>query len=84
MKKYLIVILFIFLYGCSVDPEQIEKTSNQKIKVDFLFEKDGCRIYRFVDGGHCVYWTNCKGNLNWEQGGKNKTQYQNEIIVRDN
>lgn len=83
MKKYFIIILFIFLYGCSVEPEQVEKTSNQNIKVDFLFEKDGCRVYRFTDGGQNIYWTNCRGNISWKQGAKTKTRYQNETIVRD-
>lgn len=83
MKKYFIIILFIFLYSCSVEPEQVEKTSNQNIKVDFLFEKDGCRVYRFTDGGQNIYWTNCRGNISWKQGAKTKTRYQNETIVRD-
>lgn len=83
MRKYFIIILFIFLYGCSVEPEQVEKTSNQNIKVDFLFEKDGCRVYRFTDGGQNIYWTNCRGNISWKQGAKNKTRYQNETIIRD-
>jgi hypothetical protein len=83
MRKYFIIILFIFLYGCSVEPEQVEKTSNQNIKLDFLFEKDGCKVYRFSDRGQYVYWTNCRGNISWEQGAKIKTRYQNETIIRD-
>jgi hypothetical protein len=83
MRKYFKIILFIFLYGCSVEPEQVEKTSNQNIRVDFLFEKDGCRVYRFTDGGQNIYWTNCRGNISWKQGAKTKTRYQNETIIRD-
>jgi hypothetical protein len=84
MRKYFIIILFIFLYGCSVEPEQVEKTSNQNIKLDFLFEKDGCKVYRFSDRGQYVYWTNCRGNItSYHLNGKVTSKFQNETIIRD-
>ena len=38
--------------------------NNQNYVVDFLFEHDGCRVYRFYDRGNNVYFTNCFGNVN--------------------
>lgn len=35
--------------------------NNQTYKVDFLFEHDGCRVYRFQDMGAYVYFTSCNG-----------------------
>jgi len=29
--------------------------------VDYLFEHDGCKVYRFYDRGNYVYFTNCRG-----------------------
>lgn len=86
MKKYFLIFLVLFIYGCSVDPELTEKTSNNNIKLDLLFEKDGCKIYRFKDAGHYIYWTNCggnisRGNISWTQSsGKGTKKYQNETV----
>lgn len=33
--------------------------NNKNYEVDFLFEHDGCRVYRFYDWGNYVYFTNC-------------------------
>lgn len=38
--------------------------NNQNYVVDFLFEHDGCRVYRFYDRGNYVYFTNCFGDIN--------------------
>ncbi len=38
--------------------------NNQNYVVDFLFEHDGCRVYRFYDRGNYVYFTNCFSDIN--------------------
>lgn len=38
--------------------------NNQNYVVDFLFEHEGCRVYRFYDRGNYVYFTNCFGDIN--------------------
>lgn len=35
--------------------------NNGTYKVSYLFEHDGCKVYRFVDKGTYVYFTNCRG-----------------------
>ena len=37
--------------------------NNQTYKVDYLFEHDGCKVYRFRDMGNWVYFTNCGGDV---------------------
>lgn len=37
--------------------------NNNSYQVDFLFEYDGCKIYRFWDRGNYVYFTNCKSDI---------------------
>lgn len=36
--------------------------NNATYKVDYLFEHDGCKVYRFNDFGNLVYFTSCSGN----------------------
>jgi hypothetical protein len=33
--------------------------NNNSYQVDFLFEYDGCKVYRFQDRGDYIYFTNC-------------------------
>ena len=52
-----IVLVLLVLYGCAEKLETFE-TNNADYKVDFLFEHDGCRMYRFKDG-RSIYFTKC-------------------------
>jgi hypothetical protein len=44
--------------GCLSQPLMTTQTSNPTIAVDLLFEHDGCRVYRFFDGGY-HYFARC-------------------------
>lgn len=35
--------------------------NNPTYQVSYLFEQDGCRVYRFYDNGTPVYFTSCNG-----------------------
>lgn len=37
--------------------------NNPSYKVEYLFEHDGCKVYRFMDMGNYVYFTNCQGDV---------------------
>lgn len=37
--------------------------NNETYKVEYLFEHDGCKVYRFHDRGSYIYFTNCTGNV---------------------
>jgi hypothetical protein len=37
--------------------------NNETYQVDYLFEHDGCKVYRFKDRGNYIYFTNCTGDV---------------------
>jgi hypothetical protein len=59
--KTLITILLVSvaLVACSKPPES--SVTKGQFKVETLFTNEGCTVYRFEDGGHDVYYTNCRG-----------------------
>ena len=65
VKTILIVAATGFLGGCfySLPVATVVPQNNETYEVDYLFEHDGCKVYRFYDGGHWVYFTNCRGNV---------------------
>jgi len=42
---------------------QAPSQNNRTYEVSYLFEHDGCKVYRFYDMGNYVYFTNCRGNV---------------------
>lgn len=46
-------------------------STNPEFQIELLFEKDGCKMYRFYDG-HYIYWSDCSGNVSYQyKSGKN-------------
>lgn len=37
--------------------------NNSSYQVEYLFEHEGCKVYRFMDMGHYIYFTNCEGDV---------------------
>lgn len=65
MKKIIVLLVIAAVFaGCHGNPQEV--TKNGDFKVEFLFEHDGCKMYRFNDGGQYVYWSNCKGTVEEE------------------
>ncbi len=70
MKKtinpWIITIITFLLFSCKTTREPISKTvpfNNKTYEVQYLFEHDGCKVYRFFDYGNYVYFTNCNGSV---------------------
>ncbi|MCF8360634.1 MAG: DUF4884 domain-containing protein [Prolixibacteraceae bacterium] len=66
MKKiFSIIVLFMLFAACSSRrPLFSDRPGNNKTyEVEYLFEYDGCKVYRFFDRGNYVYFTNCKGDV---------------------
>jgi hypothetical protein len=61
----LLAILMLGGYSCTIGrPLAYTKADNNKTyDVQYLFEHDGCKVYRFQDNGHFIYFTNCKGDV---------------------
>lgn len=77
MKKLLFIPLALLLSGAQEDcdprqpegrPEDTRSTTAKKYDTTFMFEYEGCKLYRFYDG-HYIYWANCKGQSEtaWQQ-----------------
>lgn len=66
--------------GYSGDPISVDTTSS-KYEVQFLFEHEGCKVFKFYDNGQRVYYTNCDGSTSWEvtrgQGKHTTTDHYN-------
>jgi hypothetical protein len=77
MKKILLAAAIVAAFtGCLSDP-QSTKIEGNGIKVEFLFEHDGIKVYRFLDGGHAHYFTD-RGETMSAQG-NGKTYYEETI-----
>lgn len=79
----LILASTIVVSSCRTPAQTTLKGSNPAIKVELLFEVDGCKVYRFYDGGAPRYFTKCKdGNssVGWMQScGKNCSFYAENV-----
>ena len=64
MKYFLLLLLPITVMSCAIIERPLREgksDNNRTYEVDYLFEHDGCKVYRFLDKGHYVYFTNCNG-----------------------
>jgi hypothetical protein len=80
MKRILVAlsILTIALTGCYNDPQSVEHTGkDDKFQIEYLFEKDGIKMYRFMDGSHYHYFTTQGETMSMQQNGK--TTYEERI-----
>lgn len=77
MKKYLVICLLFI--GCSKG-ESIESHQKGDFKVEFLFEQDGCKMYRFQDGGRDIYWSNCNGKVNSDYETRSKSSTRHHYV----
>jgi hypothetical protein len=71
-------LLAIALAGCSAKPISQTDTGNNDLSAALIAVIDGCKIYRFVDGGRTVYFAKCgaAGSTSWERScGKGCTEH---------
>jgi hypothetical protein len=72
-KTILALVIIIGLSSCYKEPQTAENIGNG-FKVEFLFEKDGIKVYRFFDGGDCHYFTSKGETMSTQQYGKTSRQ----------
>jgi hypothetical protein len=66
IKLMFILVIFCVTISCKTKRVPINKTTpynNKTYEVQYLFEHDGCKVYRFMDYGSYVYFTNCSGSV---------------------
>jgi len=70
MKKiFLVAIAALTLSSCYKDPQNMT-TEGNGFEVEFLFEKDSIRVYRFRDGGNVHYFTTRGETVTRQTSGK--------------
>ncbi len=83
----LISVLLIIVLLTSCNGEAKESTQDGDFKIELLFEKDGCKVYRFMDGGRYIYWSNCSGNIQsnyYKSYGKTGSSVRMESFINSN
>ncbi len=71
-------ILVIILLLASCAKEASETVVNGEYEVSFLFQHEGCSIYRFYDTGKYIHYTNCTGEtIKTHSCGKNCSYNKN-------
>lgn len=68
MKKkslFLLPFLFLIIGACKTNMpiSTVVPDNNTTFQVDYLFEVDGCKIYRFYDQGRWVYFSKCDNSM---------------------
>jgi hypothetical protein len=60
-----IIIILAGLFSCAagVPITKQAPANNKTYEVEYLFEHDGCKVYRFTDYGNFIYFTNCNGEV---------------------
>ena len=63
MRTYLPLACVLLLTSCYYQRPIYRQppANNGTYRVDYLFEHEGCKVYRFYDNGNYVYFTNCNG-----------------------
>ena len=84
MKKifYLFSGLATLFFASCWSNKPISKESpmnNKTYEVEYLFEHDGCKVYRFMDMGEYVYFTNCSGKVTSLKNDSTKVKIQNMV-----
>lgn len=77
------ILIFFTTFILSCKGESIQSENKGDFKLELLFEKDGCKVYRFYDGGRCVYWADCRGRIHADRTtntGKNTVTNHGETI----
>lgn len=71
-----IISVAILLTSCLHDPESTTVKS-KGVKVEFLFEQDGVKVYRFFDNGMHYFTTNLETISTIDDGDNSSTHEEN-------
>ena len=80
VKLLLIGIFGGILFSCTggMPISTVAPHNNETYKVEYLFEHDGCKVYRFMDRGNSIYFTNCRGTVSCVENDSARTITQVE------
>ena len=82
INKTIAGMLFLVFTGCSGVPLTIKSPENNNTyNVEYLFEYEGCKVYRFYDRGEYIYFTNCQGDVTSFASDSTKTRIENHVRI---
>jgi hypothetical protein len=84
--RSLILVAVIACFFSCVSQRPISKlppSNNGTYEVEYLFEHDGCKVYRFKDYGHNVYFTNCSNSITSVENDSTQIHVQNMMMNKD-
>ena len=76
MKYLLLMLATLIMCSCEYKPLDTTEIVNG-IHVEFLFEKDSVRVYRFHDGGYTHYFTTKGETMSEKHTDKNTIRDEN-------
>jgi len=84
MKKTLAIYIALIMVGaiifgaCTNEPISKERIGKDDgFEVEYLFDKDGVKVYRFWDNGHYHYFTTKGETISVQRVDKNTTYKEN-------
>jgi hypothetical protein len=85
MKKLLFVFLTLLFIGCEKKGTYVQsENAKADFDIEFLFECDGVKMYRFYDGGRFRYFTTGNGKMidstYTQRNGKSNTIINDTVI----
>ena len=66
IKTSVLIAVFTLFFSCKIIQKPVSSSTpvdNQTYQVDYLFEHEGCKVYRFIDHGNYVYFTNFNSDV---------------------
>lgn len=82
MKQFLPFLFLLPLTSGCFESQPLQSgppNNNFTYTVEYLFEHEGCKVYRFYDRGNYVYFTNCNGEAIAKT---DSTEVRNAISVK--
>ena len=70
-------IIFLVAFTSCIKAPQSTTTKGNDIRVEFMFEQDSVKVYRFRDGGYYHYFTTRGETMSTKSSGK--THYEENI-----
>lgn len=84
--RMLLFVMLIALFGScypNIPVAYQVPDNNPTYEVVYLFEHDGCKVYRFYDMGNYVYFTNCRGDVTSIRNDTTAVRVSNSIRIAD-
>jgi hypothetical protein len=82
IRSLILVSVITCLFSCTPQRpiSKLNPSNNETYEVEYLFEHDGCKVYRFKDSGHYVYFTNCANGTTSVENDSTEYHVENKIM----